>query len=58
MRGTFSGPSFALCFGGKGTGVVKCGLMCTPITSMVISYTVKPKGHKCGLHPQMWIVVG
>ena len=31
-------------------------LMCTAITSRIISYTVKLKLHKCGLHPQMWIM--
>ena len=32
--------------------------MCTPILKFITCYTVKPKQHKCGLHPQMWIIVG
>ena len=32
--------------------------MFTPITQMFTCYTVKPKGHKCGLNSQIWIDVG
>ena len=35
----------------------KSDLLCT-LTQMITCCTVKPKGHKCGLNPQMWIIVG
>ena len=32
--------------------------MFTPFLQMIICFTVKPKWHKCGLHPQLYILVG